>query len=121
MRELERLAAERAKAAVRYDRIGMKREAAKQYQEAIALLEKLIELTDDPMMKRIYEEKKQQYRRRMEALNECVYEGESTRNPPSVAQEFIIQDPPPVKWDDVIGLEKAKKAVSYTHLTLPTN
>ncbi|MCD6591547.1 MAG: AAA family ATPase, partial [Thaumarchaeota archaeon] len=89
----------------------MKREAAKQYQEAIALLEKLIELTDDPMMKRIYEEKKQQYRRRMEALNECVYEGESTRSPPSVAQEFIIQDPPPVKWDDVIGLEKAKKAI----------
>ena len=111
MRELERLAAERARAAVRYDRIGMKREAAKQYQEAIALLEKLIELTDDPTMKRIYEEKKQQYRRRMEALNECVYEGESARSPPSVAQEFIIQDPPPVKWDDVIGLEKAKKAI----------
>ena len=112
MRELERLAAEKARAAVRYDRIGLRSEAAKSYREAIELLEKLIELTEDPMMRRIYEEKKKQYRRRIEALNESVYEGGSSRTSASeAAQEFVIESPPPIKWDDVIGLEKAKKAI----------
>jgi len=115
MRELERLAAERARAAVRYDKIGMKKEAAKQYREAIYLLSRLIELTDDPMMKKIYEEKQNQYKRRMEALNERVYEGgenAKASKPSEATMDFVIKDPPPIKWDDVIGLEQAKKTIT---------
>ncbi len=113
MRELERLAAERARVAVKYDKIGMKNEAAKQYREAIALLEKLIELTEDPVMKKIYEEKQQQYRRRVEALSETLYvgDGEKGKGLTDVEESFVIQNPPPIKWDDVIGLERAKKAI----------
>ncbi|MCX8187440.1 MAG: ATP-binding protein [Nitrososphaeria archaeon] len=113
MKELEKLAAERARAAVKYDKVGMKREAAQQYREAIHLLEKLIQLTDDPLMKRIYEEKREQYRRRMEALQETVYEGgyQKTEKIPENAREYVIENPPPVKWDDVVGLEQAKKAI----------
>ncbi len=113
MRELERLAAERARAAVKYDKIGMRKEAARQYREAIALLEKLIELTEDPLMKRIYEEKQEQYRRRVEALSECLYIGDSEKREDAadLEDEFVVQNPPPIKWDDVIGLEKAKKAI----------
>jgi len=113
MRELEKLAAERARAAVKYDKIGMKKEAAQKYREAIHLLSKLIELTDDPVMKKIYEEKQNQYRRRVEALNERVYEGEAPEasKTPEAGKEFVVENPPPVKWDDVIGLEEAKKAI----------
>ncbi len=111
MKELERLAAEKARAAVKYDRIGMREEAAKRYREAIALLEKLIELTDDPVMRRIYEEKQAQYRRRIEALSEKVSVGGRSDEQAEVDESFIIQNPPPVKWDDVIGLEQAKKAI----------
>jgi SpoVK/Ycf46/Vps4 family AAA+-type ATPase len=111
MKELERLAAEKARAAVKYDKIGMREEAAKRYREAIALLEKLIELTDDPVMKRIYEEKQAQYRRRIEALSEKVSVGGRSDEQAEVDESFIIQNPPPVKWDDVIGLEQAKKAI----------
>ena len=113
MKELEKLAAERARAAVKYDKIGMKKEAAQQYREAIYLLEKLIQLTDDPLMKRIYEEKQKQYRERMEALNERVYEGgvQKTEKIPEAAEEYVIEKPPPIKWDDVIGLEQAKRAI----------
>jgi len=111
MKELERLAAEKARAAVKYDKIGMREEAAKRYREAIALLEKLIELTDDPVMRRIYEEKQAQYRRRIEALSEKVSVGGRSDEQAEVDESFIIQNPPPVKWDDVIGLEQAKKAI----------
>ena len=113
MRELERLAAERARAAVKYDKVGMRREAAEQYREAIALLERLIELTEDPVMKKIYEEKQEQYRRRMEALSESLSVGRSEKdgNLTSVEESFVIQNPPPIKWDDVVGLEKAKKTI----------
>ncbi|MCC6024075.1 MAG: ATP-binding protein [Thaumarchaeota archaeon] len=111
MKELERLAAEKARAAVKYDKIGMREEAAKRYREAIALLEKLIELTDDPVMRRIYEEKQAQYRRRIEALSEKVSVGGRSEEQAETDESFIIQNPPPVKWDDVIGLEQAKKAI----------
>jgi SpoVK/Ycf46/Vps4 family AAA+-type ATPase len=111
MKELERLAAEKARAAVKYDKIGMREEAAKQYREAIALLEKLIELTDDPVMRSIYEEKQAQYRRRIEAMSEKVSVGGRSEEQAEADESFIIQNPPPVKWDDVIGLEQAKKAI----------
>ncbi|HDD56538.1 MAG TPA: hypothetical protein ENG18_00780, partial [Nitrososphaeria archaeon] len=75
MKELERLAAEHARAAVRLDKVGMKKEAAQKYKEAIRLLSRLIELTDDSMMKQIYMEKKEQYERRIKDLTESVYEG----------------------------------------------
>lgn len=111
MKELERVAAEKARAAVKYDKIGMRKEAAKRYREVIALLEKLIELTDDPVMRRIYEEKQAQYKRRMEALNEKISVDGKVDEQAETDESFIIQNPPPIKWDDVIGLEQAKKAI----------
>ncbi|MEM4497564.1 MAG: ATP-binding protein [Nitrososphaerota archaeon] len=111
MKELERLAAEKARAAVKYDKIGMREEAAKRYREVIALLEKLIELTEDPVMRRIYEEKQAQYRRRVEALSEKISVGGRIDEQVEADDSFVIQNPPPIKWDDVIGLEQAKKAI----------
>ncbi|MCL7383440.1 MAG: ATP-binding protein [Thaumarchaeota archaeon] len=112
MRELEKLAAERAREAVKYDRLGMRGEAVLNYKEAIQLLLKLVRFTDDPVMRRVYEEKARQYKERLEALLEKSLE--SAYIPARNVKEkgsYLIVDPPPVKWDDVIGLEEAKKAL----------
>ena len=94
MKELERLAAEHARAAVRLDKVGMKKEAAQRYREAIRLLSRLIELTDDSMMKQIYLEKKQQYERRIKDLAESVYEGfrglSKQAKEPGFAEDLIL-------------------------------
>lgn len=111
MRELERLAAERAREAVKYDRLGMKEDALVNYREAIKLLLKLISFVDDPVMKRVYEEKVRQYKDRLEALLEKSTESSA---PPQRGRErgsYVIVDPPPVKWEDIIGLEEAKRAI----------
>jgi len=115
MKELERLAAEHARAAVRLDKVGMKKEAAQKYKEAIRLLSRLIELTDDSMMKQIYMEKKEQYERRIKDLTESVYEGfrelSKQVKESGFAKDLIVENPPPITWDDIIGLDHAKKAI----------
>ncbi|MEM1584307.1 MAG: ATP-binding protein [Nitrososphaerota archaeon] len=112
MRELEKLAAERAREAVKYDKLGMREEAVANYKEAIQLLLKLIRFTEDPVMKRVYEEKAKQYKERLEALLEKSLESAYTPTKNGKQHEgYHIIDPPPVKWDDVIGLEEAKKAL----------
>jgi len=115
MKELERLAAEHARAAVRLDKVGMKKEAAQKYKEAIRLLSRLIELTDDSMMKQIYMEKKEQYERRIKDLTESVYEGfrelSKQVKESGFAKDLIVENPPPITWDDIIGLDHAKRAI----------
>ena len=114
MRELERLAAEHARRAVQLDRMGMKREAAKRYREVIRLLARIIELTDDTIMKSVYEEKLKQYERRLSALGEAVVEGgeePSKAVAKKIEEEFLLREPPSIGWDDIIGLEDAKRAV----------
>lgn len=112
MRELEKLAADRAREAVKYDKLGMKGEAVANYKEAIQLLLKLIRFTEDPVMKKVYEEKARQYKERLEALLEKSLESSYTsvkngREPES----YLVVDPPPIKWDDVMGLEEAKRVL----------
>ncbi len=112
MRELERLAAERAREAVKYDKLGMKEEAVANYREAIQLLLKLIRFTEDPVVKKVYEEKAKQYKERLEALLEKSLESSYTSVKSGKEHEsYLVVDPPPIKWDDVIGLEEAKKAL----------
>jgi len=113
MRELEKLAAERAREAVKYDKLGMRGEAVVNYKEAIQLLLKLIRFTEDPVMKRVYEEKAKQYKERLEVLLEKSLESAytSTKNNNKENERYHIVDPPPVKWDDVIGLDEAKRAL----------
>ena len=125
MKELERLAAEHARAAVRLDRVGMKKKAAQRYREAIRLLSRLIELTDDSMMKQIYLEKKQQYERRIKDLTESVYEGfrglSKQAKEPGFAEDLIVENPPPITWEDIIGLDHAKKAIRESICLLYTS
>ncbi|MCS7125890.1 MAG: AAA family ATPase [Aigarchaeota archaeon] len=111
MRELERLAAERAREAVKYDKLGMKEDALTNYKEAIKLLLKLMKFVDDPVMKKVYEEKVKQYKERLEALLEKSVESSTSSSKSRERESYLIVDPPPIKWEDIIGLEEAKKAI----------
>ncbi|MEN2974008.1 MAG: AAA family ATPase [Candidatus Caldarchaeales archaeon] len=111
MRELERLAAERAREAVKYDKLGMKEDALVNYREAVQLLLKLIKFVDDPVMKKVYEEKIKQYSERLEVLLEKSTESSSASSKTRDRENYLIVDPPPIKWEDIIGLEEAKKAL----------
>ncbi len=114
MRELERLAAERARDAVQLDKKGLKKEAARRYREVIRLLSRIIELTEDPIMRGVYEEKLKQYKNRLEVLGEAEAEGEpsvKTKTVKTSDEPYILKEPLQVTWDDIIGLEDAKKAV----------
>ncbi len=112
MKELERLAAENARTAVMLDKMGRRREAAEKYREAVRLLTKVIQRTEDPIMREAYEKKLRRYRKRLEALAEPLSEGGEQANTHSKSEDdFIVSNPPSITWDDIIGLEEAKKAV----------
>jgi len=113
MKELERLAAEHARAAVQLDRIGMKKQAARRYSEAVQLLSKLVEMSDDPILRKVYREKLEQYRRRIEALSEHLFEGEPSFSDREgkTARDIVVKSPPKISWDDIIGLDHVKKAI----------
>lgn len=111
MRELEKLAAAHAREAVSFDRMGMKERAVESYRRAIHLLSKLIQLDEDSIRRRVYEEKLRQYQRRVEALTEREVEGSSTVERGGGKESSLLVDPPPVKWEDVIGLEEAKRII----------
>lgn len=111
MRELERLAAERAKEAVKYDKLGMKAEAIANYKEAIKLLLKLIKFTEDPILRRVYEEKIMEYKERMDTLLGGEVETFQPQSKTQGKDSYVITDPPPVRWEDIVGLDEAKKAI----------
>jgi SpoVK/Ycf46/Vps4 family AAA+-type ATPase len=107
--ELERIAADRAKEAVYYDRIGQKTKAVKVYREVIEILWRLYGLTSDPSLKRVYQEKIREYKERIEAL--------SSDSPPintstkMTIGDAVLSQKPQVKWDDIINIEDAKRAI----------
>jgi SpoVK/Ycf46/Vps4 family AAA+-type ATPase len=116
MNELERLAASKARRAIMLDRAGSKVEAVKAYREVIGLLVKLVELTDSPVNREVYKERIAAYSRRLKELQE---DGDARGPQPEEldAKERGSQVPsaleskPPVRWDDIVGLEPVKEAL----------
>lgn len=112
MSELERLAASKAREAVLLDRSGSKSEAIRRYREAIGMLRKLIELTESPINREVYRERIEAYERRIMELQEGRADQEPGSDGPSQPPKAPVQDfRPPVKWDDVVDLEEAKRAI----------
>jgi SpoVK/Ycf46/Vps4 family AAA+-type ATPase len=116
MNELERLAASKARRAIMLDRAGSKAEAVKAYREVIGLLVKLVELTDSPVNREVYKERIAAYSRRLKELQE---DGDARGPLPEEldAREkggqlsSALESRPPVRWDDIVGLEPVKEAL----------
>ena len=125
--ELERAATSHALDAVKMDKQGNKGRAITLYQKAIESLLQLVQLYPEYGLNKVYVQRAIAYQERIKALQGSVspqdvrHEMEREAEESGVekatpegkedGQELIITEKPQVKWDEVVGLETAKKAV----------
>jgi len=121
--ELEKLATNYALEAVRLDKQGAKGMAITMYQKAIETLLKLVQLYPDYSLNKIYIQRAIAYQERIKALQGAIVPADQQTEPKSVEgakpgetkkasyEELIIKEKPNVRWDEVIGLDSAKKAI----------
>jgi SpoVK/Ycf46/Vps4 family AAA+-type ATPase len=121
--ELEKNATNYALEAVRLDKQGSKGMAITMYQKAIESLLKLVQLYPEYSLNQIYIQRAIAYQERIKALQGAVApvqpqeeargtEGaKTTEEGKSSYEELVVTEKPNVKWDEVVGLDNAKKAV----------
>lgn len=132
--ELEKNATNYALEAVRLDKQGSRGMAITMYQKAIESLLQLVQLYPEYSLNRVYVQRAIAYQERIKAIQGTVgpremreaahaesgngdhaeCEGDApktTQGGKSSYEELIIAEKPNVKWDEVVGLDPAKKAV----------
>lgn len=126
--ELENSASKFAEEAIRLDSQGSRPMAIQHYQRAVESLLKLVQLYPDYKLNKIYVERAKAYQNRIKALQESrgLDDSEDTRptlhngNGKSTGavetlkadfDDLIIKDKPKIHWDEVVGLEDAKRAL----------
>jgi len=121
--ELEKSATNYALEAVRLDKQGAKGMAITMYQKAIETLLKLVQLYPDYSLNKIYIQRAIAYQERIKALQGAIVPADQQTEPKSIEgtklgetkkasyEELIIKEKPNVRWDEVIGLDSAKKAI----------
>jgi vacuolar protein-sorting-associated protein 4 len=133
--ELEKNATNYALEAVRLDKQGSKGMAITMYQKAIESLLQLVQLYPEYSLNKVYVQRAIAYQERIKAvqgavgsreMREAAHHPESgngdhaecegdepktTQGGKSSYEELIIAEKPNVKWDEVVGLDPAKKAV----------
>ena len=131
--ELERAATAYALDAVRLDKQGQKGRAITLYQKAIESLLQLVQLYPEYGLNKVYVQRAIAYQERIKALqgavssiemNEAAKDnngdgGAATMDGPGNGSangkpgntELVITEKPKVNWDEVVGLDTAKKAV----------
>jgi SpoVK/Ycf46/Vps4 family AAA+-type ATPase len=126
--ELEKSATSYALDAVKMDKQGNKGRAITLYQKAIDSLLTLVQLYPEYGLNKVYVQRAIAYQERIKALQgsvsptdvrlemerEAEESGGVERATPegkTNEEELVIQEKPNVKWEDVVGLETAKKAV----------
>ncbi len=126
--ELENSASKFAEEAIRLDSQGSRPMAIQHYQRAVESLLKLVQLYPDYNLNKIYVERAKAYQNRIKALQESrgLDDSEDTRptlhdgNGKSTGtvetlkaafDDLIIKDKPKISWDEVVGLEDAKRAL----------
>jgi SpoVK/Ycf46/Vps4 family AAA+-type ATPase len=109
--ELRKIASEKANEAIKLDKQGNYSMAILKYRQVIDILFKLYNLTEDPTIKKVYYEKMKSYEERIRVL-ESMVEGESIKiEEVAKFDDLVLKEKPKVSWDDVIGLEDAKKSI----------
>ena len=121
--ELEKNATNYALEAVRLDKQGSRGMAIMMYQKAIESLLKLVQLYPEYSLNKVYIQRAIAYQERIKALQGAVIPVEpqneardvegakSTEGGKSSYEELILAEKPNVKWEEVVGLDNAKKAV----------
>jgi SpoVK/Ycf46/Vps4 family AAA+-type ATPase len=124
--ELEKSATSYALDAVKMDKIGQKGRAITLYQKAIESLLQLVQLYPEYGLNKVYVQRAIAYQERIKALQGSVSPAEvrmelekdagasgekATPESGKNAEELVITEKPQVKWEEVVGLDIAKKAV----------
>jgi SpoVK/Ycf46/Vps4 family AAA+-type ATPase len=121
--ELEKAATNNALEAVRLDKQGSKGMAIMMYQKAIESLLKLVQLYPEYSLNKVYIQRAIAYQERIKALQGTIVQVEprneardaespkGTEGERSSYEELVLTEKPSVKWEEVVGLESAKKAV----------
>ncbi len=125
--ELEKAATSHALDAVKMDKIGQKGRAITLYQKAIESLLQLVQLYPEYGLNKVYVQRAIAYQERIKALQGSVSPAEvrmelekdaeasgekaSPESGKTTGAELVITEKPQVKWEEVVGLDIAKKAV----------
>jgi SpoVK/Ycf46/Vps4 family AAA+-type ATPase len=125
--ELEKAATSYALDAVKMDKQGNKGRAITLYQKAIETLLQLVQLYPEYGLNKVYVQRAIAYQERIKALQGSVtptdvrmeMEREAEESGVEKAtpegkpnqEELVVTEKPNVRWEDVVGLETAKKAV----------
>jgi len=130
--ELEKLATNYAMEAVRLDKQGAKGMAITMYQKAIENLLKLVQLYPEYSLNKVYIQRAMAYQERIRILQNAgitpvahdetetqteteetalTETGKTTPAGKASHDELIVKEKPNVRWEEVVGLEAAKKAI----------
>ena len=125
--ELEQAATNYAREAVKLDRQGARGMAITMYQKAIEALLKLVQLYPNYGLNKVYIQRAMAYQERIKVLQgagvpepleqekeEEKVEDKTTAVSSKVKATFddlVVKEKPNVKWDQVVGLEQAKRAI----------
>jgi vacuolar protein-sorting-associated protein 4 len=123
--ELEKAATAFALDAVRLDKAGAKGKAIALYQKAIDSLLQLVQLYPEYGLNKVYITRAIAYQERIKALQGSVSQADmqmdvepkgsdgerTTEGGKSSYEELIVTEKPKVNWEEVVGLDMAKKAI----------
>jgi len=126
--ELEKAATAYALDAVRMDKQGQKGRAITLYQKAIESLLQLVQLYPEYGLNKVYVQRAIAYQERIKSLQGSVSPADvrmelerdaeasgTEKVTPEVArgngEELVVKEKPHVNWEEVVGLDPAKKAV----------
>lgn len=125
--ELEKAATGYALDAVKMDKQGNKGRAITLYQKAIESLLQLVQLYPEYGLNKVYVQRAIAYQERIKALQGSVSPADvrmemerdaeesgvekTTPESKGGGEELVVTEKPMVKWDEVVGLDTAKKAV----------
>jgi len=122
--ELEKAATAYALDAVKLDKQGAKGRAITLYQKAIESLLQLVQLYPEYGLNKVYVQRAIAYQERIKVLQGSVSaremqmesnnggeDGETTTGGGKPATELVVTEKPQVNWEEVVGLDTAKKAV----------
>jgi SpoVK/Ycf46/Vps4 family AAA+-type ATPase len=125
--ELEKAATAYALDAVRLDKQGQKGRAITLYQKAIESLLQLVQLYPEYGLNKVYVQRAIAYQERIKSLQGTVSSSEMNQAANNDGEgggatmenngngkpneELVITEKPKVNWDEVVGLDTAKKAV----------
>ncbi len=113
-----------ASTAYKLDQGGQANQAVRYYVNAAEQLQQLINFTDDTSMKNLYYQKAMEYILRVKEIRGIVGPSESKSSSSattsskesedeieSAISSVIVREKPNVKWEDVAGMENAKRAL----------